>query len=474
MVLDKLGDSLKATLRKITGATFVDEKLINELVKDIQRALLQADVNVQLVFSVTKSIKERALGEKPPKGLTMREHVVNIVYDELVKFLGGSQKSEISGTTGTRVPVGDKTTVELTRKPFKIMLVGLFGNGKTTTCGKLAKYYRKRGLKVALISTDTWRPAAFDQLSQLGKQLEVPVFGDKALKDPTKIFRKFEKEFSAFDVIIIDTAGRDALSDELITELDAINTAVKADETLLVMNADIGQAAQKQALAFHDTCHVTGVIITKLDGTAKGGGALTACAITGAPVKFIGVGEKIDDFEEFKPQGFVGRLLGMGDLESLLEKAGEAFDAEDAEAVSKRMLAGEFNLVDLYEQMQAMRKMGPLSKVMGMLPGMGNLNIPKEALEVQEEKLKQWKFIMDSMTRSELEDPEEVLNPSRIERIARGSGQSASEVRALVKQYKQSKKMVKMLKGGAGSEKDMQRMMQKMQKGGMGRGVGRR
>jgi signal recognition particle subunit SRP54 len=451
MVLEKLGDSLKATLRKITGATFVDEKLINELVKDIQRALLQADVNVQLVFSVTKSIKDRSLNEKPPKGLSMREHVVNIVYEELVKFLGG-----------------DKTTIEITHKPFKIMLVGLFGNGKTTTAGKLGKYYKKRGMKVAMISTDTWRPAAFDQLSQLGKQIDVPVFGDKTQKDPTKIFKKFEGEFKNFDVIIIDTAGRDALSDELIKELDAINTAVKADERLLVMNADVGQAAQKQAQTFHDTANVTGVVITKLDGTAKGGGALTACAVTGAPVKFIGVGEKVDDFEEFKPQGFVGRLLGMGDLESLLEKANEAFDMEDQEEMGKRMLAGEFNLVDLYEQMQAMRKMGPLSKVMSMMPGMSNVNIPKEALEVQDQKLKEWKFIMDSMTRAELEDPESTLNPSRIERIAKGSGQPASEVRALVKQYKQSKKMVKMFKG-VSSEKDMQKMMQKMQRGGHGR-----
>jgi signal recognition particle subunit SRP54 len=429
MVLDKLGDSLKQTLKKITGASFVDEKLINELVKDIQRALLQADVNVQLVFSVTKSIKDRALNEKPPKGITMREHVVNIVYEELVRFLGGDVNQ-------------DKPAIEMNHKQFKIMLVGLFGNGKTTTCGKLAKYYKKRGLRVALLSTDTWRPAAFDQLKQLGAQVDVPVFGDKTIKDPAKIFRKFEPEFKHYDLIIIDTAGRDALSNELITELSAINDAVKADETLLVMNADVGQAAQKQAQTFHDTCHVTGVVITKLDGTAKGGGALTACAVTGAPVKFIGVGEKIDDFEEFRPKGFVGRLLGMGDLESLLEKAQEAFDREDAEDVSKRMLAGDFNLVDLYEQMQAMRKMGPLSKVMSMLPGMGNLNIPKEAMQVQEEKLKQWKFIMDSMTRAELEDPEETLNPARIERIAKGSGQSTNEVRALIKQYKQSKKMV--------------------------------
>lgn len=447
MVLDKLGDSLKATLRKLTGATFVDEKVINELVKDIQRALLQSDVNVQLVFSVTKSIKERALGERPPKGLTMREHVVNIVYEELVKFLGG-----------------DKTAIEVSRRPFLIMLVGLFGNGKTTTCGKLAKYYKKRGLKVLLVSTDTWRPAAYDQLRQLGEQIGVPAFGDKKAKHPVDILSQAKPEFGKYDIVIIDTAGRDALSDELIGELEAINAAVQADERLLVMNADVGQAAQKQAQAFHDTANVTGVVITKLDGTAKGGGALTACAVTGAPVKFIGVGEKVDDFEEFRPQGFVGRLLGMGDLETLLEKAKEAFDQADAEEMGKRVLSGDFNLVDLYEQMQAMRKMGPLSKVMGLLPGMGNLQLPKEALEVQEERLKKWKYIMDSMSRKELEEPEETLNPSRIARVAAGSGQPEHEVRALIKQYKQSKKMVRLMKGMSGSEKDVQKVMQQMQR----------
>jgi len=381
----------------------------------------------------------------------MREHIVNIVYEELVSFLGGEKK-----------------TVEITKKPFTIMLVGLFGNGKTTSAGKLAKYYKKRGYKVALCGTDTWRPAALDQLQQLGAQLEVPVFGDKNMKDPSSIYKKFSNELAKFDIVIVDTAGRDALSDELVTELAKISATVQADERLLVMNADVGQAAQRQAQAFHDTAGVTGVIITKLDGTAKGGGALTACAVTGAPVKFIGVGEKIDDFEEFKPKGFVGRLLGMGDLESLLEKAQEAFDREDSEQVGERMLRGEFNLVDLYEQMQAMRKMGPLSKVMSMLPGMGNLNIPKEALQVQEEKLQVWKYIMDSMTRKELEDPEETMNPSRIERIAKGAGQSSTEVRSLIKQYKQSKKMVKMMRGMQ-SEKDLQKMMVKMQRGGLGK-----
>jgi len=447
MVLDKLGDSLKQTLRKLTGATFVDEKVINELVKDIQRSLLQADVNVKLVFDVTKRIKERALNEKPPANLPRKEFVVNIVYEELVRFLGGDKSL---------------LTVE-GKKPFKLMLVGLFGNGKTTTAGKLALYYKKRNLKVALVQTDTWRPAAYDQLQQLGKQVDVPVYGKKGEKDPAKLWKLAEPELKNYDLVIVDTAGRDALSDDLVEELNGINKLVKPDAALLVMAADVGQSAEKQARMFHDTVNVTGVIITKLDGTAKGGGALTACSVTDAPVRFIGTGEKIEEFEEFKPKGFVGRLLGMGDLEALLEKAREAMDEESAEDLGKKFLKGEFNLLDLYEQMQAMRKMGPLSKVMKLIPGMGGMDIPKEMLEGQEEKMVVWRHVMDSMTKAELEDPE-IITGARLERIAQGSGASMADVRGLLKQYKQSKKLVKVLKG-AQSEKDMQKMMQKLQKG---------
>lgn len=449
MVLDKLGDSLKATLRKLTGSTFVDEKAINELVKDIQRSLLQADVNVKLVFQVTKDIKERALKEKPPQAISKKEFVVNIVYEELVKFLGGEHgQFSVEG-----------------KKPFYLMLVGLFGNGKTTTAGKLAFYYKKRGLKVAMIQTDTWRPAAYDQLLQLGKQVGVPVFGSKEEKDPTKIFKQAKPELDEFDLVIVDTAGRDALSDELVGELTAINTLVKPDHALLVMAADVGQSAQQQAEMFHQTVGVGGVIITKLDGTAKGGGALTACSVTDAPVRFIGTGEKTEEFEEFKPQGFVGRLLGLGDLESLLEKARDAISEEQAEDLGKRFLKGEFNLLDLYEQMNAMRKMGPLSKVMKMIPGLGGMDLPKEALEGQEENLQQWRHCMDSMTKEELENPD-LISGGRLERISDGSGQSIATIRSLLKQYKQAKKMTKLFKGG-GSEKDMQKMMQKMQQGQM-------
>ncbi len=443
MVLDKLSDSLKNTLKKITFAVFVDEKLVNELVKDVQRSLLQSDVNVKLVLDLTNKIKERVLKEESPKTLSKKEYLIQVLYEELTKFLGGS---------------GAK--IEMKKKPFKLMLVGLFGNGKTTCAGKLANYYKKRGLKVAVMTTDTWRPAAFDQLEQLAKKVGVDFMGDKKSKDPAKIFKKFESELSKYDLVIVDTAGRDALSEELITELNSIHKAVNANETLLVMGADLGQAAEKQAKTFHETCGVTGIIITKLDGTAKGGGALAAAAITGAPVKFIGIGEKVDDLEEFRPEGFVGRLLGMGDLEALLEKAKGAISEEEAQDLGNKFLKGDFSLLDLYEQMQAVRKMGPLAKVMEMIPGMSQVHLPKEMLEVQEEKLTKWKFILDSCTKEELENPED-MDGSRVDRIAKGSGCSSGEIRSLLKQYKQSKKMVKMFKGG--SEKDMQKMMQKFQ-----------
>jgi len=442
MVLEKLGDSLKNTLQKIAKAVFVDEKLINELVKDIQRALLQSDVNVKLVFELTKKIKERALKEEIKK-LSKKEHIINIVYEELVVLLGKE---------------GHKISIKK-KKPFKIMLIGLFGNGKTTTAGKIGKFLQKRGLKVALVGLDTHRPAAMAQIEQIAKKIKASVFLDKKEKDPVKIWKEHEKEFKKFDVLLIDTAGRDALSKDLIKELNNLDKLIKPDESLLVIGADVGQAAEKQAKAFHDSCKITGVVITKLDGTAKGGGALIACAVTKAPVKFIGVGEKVDDLEEFNPKGFVGRLLGMGDIEALLEKAKEAITEEEAKDLGKKFLKGEFNLIDLYEQMQAMRKMGPMSKIMELIPGMGQLKLPKDMLKVQESKLIKWRFIMDSMTKKELEDPEKISG-SRVERIAKGSGTTVREVRELLKQYKQSKKL---MKGFKGSEKDMGKMMKKMQ-----------
>ncbi len=446
MVLEKLGDSLKNTLSKISKSLFVDEKLINELVKDIQRALLQSDTNVQLVFDLSKKIKERT-SEETPAGITKREQLIKIVYEELTNFLGKEAHE-----------------IKVTKKPMQIMLVGLFGSGKTTTAGKLAKFYKKRGYKVAVMQTDTWRPAAYDQLEQLAKDVGVDFLGIKKEKDPVNIYLAFEKKLKDYDVVIVDTAGRDALSDELISELNHLHQAVQADEKLLVISADLGQAAQKQAQAFHDTCGVTGVIVTKLEGTAKGGGALSACAVTKAPIVFIGIGEKQDDLELFHPQRFVGRLIGMGDLESLLEKAREVITEENAKDMQEKFMKGDFNLIDLYQQMQSLKKMGSFGKLMEMIPGMGSLKMPKEMLDVQEGKLEKWRHAMDSMTKEELEEPE-MISAERIDRIAAGSGLNVGEVRELLKQHRQSKKLMKMFKGEGDINKMMKRMGGKLPKG---------
>ena len=444
MVLEKLGNSLKDTLSKVAKAIFVDEKLLNELVKDIQKALLQSDVNVKLVFELTNTIKERSQKEDVPKGLTKKEQLIKIIHEELVKFIGGSDNK-----------------INIKKKPFKIMMVGLFGNGKTTTSGKLAKYYSKRGHKVAIVGLDVHRPAAMDQLEQVGASVKVDTFIDKKEKNALKIWKKYQKQVEKdYDLIIIDTAGRDALSKDLVEEIENVNKAVKPDEVLLIIGGDVGQTAQKQAQQFHDSCGVTGVIATKMDGTAKGGGALTACAATEAPIKFLGVGEKMDALEEFNPERFVGKLLGMGDIEALLEKAKEAMTEEEAEDLSKKLVKGEFNLIDLYDQMKAMKKMGPLNKVMEMIPGMGQLKMPKEVLQGQEVKLDKWRYMMDSMTKAELEDPE-ILSGKRTERIAKGAGVKTSELKEMVKQYKMSKKMMKQFQGKRGM-KNMEKMMKGM------------
>lgn len=448
MVLEKLGESLKNTLSKIAKSVFVDEKLITELVKDIQRALLQSDTNVRLVFDLSQKIKERAK-EKTPPGLTKKEQLINVVYEELTNFLGGETRE-----------------IKIEKKPTQIMLVGLFGSGKTTTAGKLAKFYKKRGYKIALLQTDTWRPAAYEQLEQLSQQVGVDFYGIKGEKNSLRVCKEFQSKLKDYDVVLIDTAGRDALSKDLIKELNDLDKLIKPEEGLLVISADLGQAAQKQAEAFHEACNITGVIVTKLEGTAKGGGALSACAVTKAPIKFIGVGEKIDDLELYHPQRFVSRLIGMGDLETLLEKAKEVISEEEAKDLGKKFLKGEFNLIDLYQQMSSLKKMGSLRKLVEMIPGFSQLKLPDELLNVQEGKLEKWRTAMDSMTKAELEDPD-IITVDRIGRISKGSGIGVPAVRELLKQYRQAKKMVKMFKG----EKDIDKMMKKM-KGKLPKGMG--
>ena len=392
---------------------------------------MNADVDVKLVFELTKGIKERALNEKPIVGLTEKEYLIKIVYEELVKFLG-EKKNAIE--------------VDKTKKPFKIMLVGTFGNGKTTLAGKLARYYGNRGFKVATLGLDVHRPMAPQQLYQISNQANTISFIDEKNKDPLDIYNHFSKEYKNFDILIIDTAGRDSVDETLIKEIKNLNKLTKPDETLLVIGADLGQGSRAIAEAFTENCNITGIVITKMDGTARGGGSLVACAVSDSPIKFLGVGEKIDDIESFNPKGFVNRLLGMGDIEALLEKA-EELDKEKVEDLGKKFLKGEFNFLDLYEQMESVHSMGSLHKLVEMIPGFGTMKIPKEMLEGQEDKMKNWKYILMSMTKEELENPDEVLNSSRCERIAYGSGTTVKEVRELLKQYKQAKKLMKVMKG---------------------------
>ncbi|MFP4045630.1 MAG: signal recognition particle protein Srp54 [Candidatus Aenigmatarchaeota archaeon] len=439
MVLNKLSDSLKDTVRKLSGRSIIDEKTVKNVNKDIQRALLQADCDVELVFDLTESIKNRALKEEPPSGLTEKEHVVNIVYEELTKFLG----KEDGG-----VP----------REEGRILLMGTFGSGKTTTAGKLARYYKNRGVKTCLIACDTYRPAAYEQLEQIGERLDVPVFGDPDEEDSAKVLKESMKKAEDFEMVIVDSSGRDALNEEMIDEITELERIMDADERLLVIPADMGQQAGKQARRFQEELEITGVVVTKMDGTAKGGGALSACAATGAPVKFIGTGEKMRDLEKYESERFVSQLIGYGDLKGLLERV----DQEEAEETAKKMLEGDFTLDDFYEQIEQMESMGSMSKVMDKIPGLSMAKLPDGFVNMQEEKMHKFKHIINSMTEEEKKDPK-LINSSRKERIARGSGTEIQEISELLKLFKQSRKAMKMFKGGGrGKMKNLQNMMKKL------------
>lgn len=433
MVLDNLGDSLKRTIKKIANAVHVDAKLVKEVVRDIQRALLQSDVNVKLVLELSKKIEQRALEEKPPAGMSNREHVIHIVYDELVHIVGASR--------------------ELPIKKQVIMMVGLYGQGKSTTCGKLAIYFKRKGLRPVLIAGDVHRPAAYEQLQQIAEQVEVPFYGDKTQKNAVTVIKEGLNKFKrAADVIIVDTSGRHKLEDDLISEMKDIFKAIKPDEKLLVMDAAMGQQAGPQAKAFNDAIGITGIVLTKLDGTAKGGGALSAASEVGAPIVFVGTGEHSADFEKFDPSGFISRLLGMGDIKSLLERAEESMQGKDAEKTARKLMSGKFNLNDMYEQMNMISGMGPLSKVAEMLPGGMSGRLKGVNMDETAQKLKRFRVIMDSMTNKERENPE-LIQASRIKRVARGAGVENKDVKEVLKYYNMTKRMMK----GFSSDRKMRR-----------------
>jgi signal recognition particle subunit SRP54 len=424
MVLDRLGTGIKDVFRRVMGLGVVDKAAVEATLRDLQKTLIQSDVDVKLVFELSQNIKNRVLKETP-KGMTLKEYFIKTLYDEIVALLG-------------------KEKGRLSLSNQRIMLIGLFGSGKTTTAGKLGLWFRKRGLSVALVACDTHRAAAQEQLRQLGKQLELKVYDEG--KGPEAIAQKALQRAKE-NIVIFDTAGRDALDSELAKELKKLGEIIKPSEVFLVMPADIGQAARRQAEEFNKLVGITGIIITKMDGTAKGGGALAAASVSDSHVRMLGVGEKIDDFEEYDPQRFVSRLIGYGDLQGLLEKAKES----GAEETAKKIVEGRFTMNEFYEQIGSMQKMGSLSKVMDMIPGMSGgalmKKLPENFMDVQEGKMKKWKFIIDSMTRAEREDPE-IIKQSRIQRIAKGSGTTQAEVRDLLKNYNQIKKLLKMSGGG--------------------------
>ena len=427
MALDKLGSSLTSAIKKLFKAGLVDEAAVKELVRDIQRALLQSDVNVQLVLEISKRIEDRALKEKMPPGISRREHVIKVVYEELTRFVGDK-------------PVSLK--VEPGKKKI-IMLVGIQGSGKTTHSAKLAKYFQKRGVKVGLICADTYRPGAFAQLQQLAARINLQIFGDTKAKDPVKVVKEGLKQFNDKDLIIVDTAGRHKEEKDLIKEMKDLEKHIHPDEVIMVIDGTIGQQALIQARTFHEATPIGAIIVTKLDGSSRGGGALSAVAATGAPIKFIGTGEKIEDLEAFIPSRFVGRLMGMGDLETLLEKVHEA-EIKVPPKKAKEIMSGNFTLTDMYEQFSAVKNMGPFGKVLKMLPGM-SYDIPDDMLNSAEGRLDKWRVIIQSMTVRERENPK-LLNSSRARRIARGSGTTEKDVKELLKQYVMMRKMLKMFK----------------------------
>jgi len=427
LALERFGSSIYEALHKIFRAPVVDEAAVKELVRDLQRALLQADVNVQLVLQISKNIEDKSLKEKVPPGVSRREHVVKVVYEELTRFLG--EKPVLLKTEP-----GKKTV---------LMLVGIQGSGKTTNAAKLARYFQKRGLKTALVCADTYRPGAYAQLQQLANRINIPLYGEPQNKNSIDIALRGLKQFHNQDVVLIDTAGRHKEEKGLIEEMKTLERVIKPDEVILVVDGTIGQQAAIQAKAFHEATPIGSIYVTKLDGSARGGGALSAVAATGAPIKFISTGEKIEDIEPFVPSRFVGRLLGMGDLQSLIEKVREA-EVQVPEKKMKAFLSGRFTLTDMYEQFEAMKGMGPFKRILKMIPGM-SYNIPDNMMEMAEDRLEKWRVIIQSMTSSERNDPK-IFNASRIRRVARGSGTSEKEVKELLNQYGMMKRMMKTLR----------------------------
>jgi len=428
-MLDNLKNNLRAAIKKIVNSSGIDEELIKELSKDVQRALLQSDVNVKLVLEITKNLEERSLKETPPPGLSRKDHIVKILYDELAKLLGND--TEFSFKSG---------------KLNKVLMLGIQGSGKTTVTGKLAKFLTKQGYRVGVIGADTYRPGALVQLKTNCEKANVEVYGEEKTKDSPQIVKNGLKHFenSNLDIILIDTAGRHKEEKDLLNEMIQINKVAEPDLALLVIDGTIGQQCYSQAEAFHKTVPVGGIVITKLDSSAKGGGAIAASAATGAQIMYVGTGERIDDIEKFSPTRFVGRLLGMGDLQALLDLA-KRLESEADDVRLKRISSGKMNMDDFYYQLEEVTKVGSLKGLLDSMPGFSGM-VKEDQLDQVEGRMEKWRYIIQSMNKEEKGDPD-LLNASRIKRIARGSGWPEHEVKELVKNYNNSKNMMKASKG---------------------------
>ena len=422
-MFEKLGEILRKVTDKVANAIFLDKDLVDSIIKDLQRALIEADVNIMLVKQISDKMRKTALDERI-KGIEKKEHIIKILHDELENILGEYKQLKIKREKNEQ---------------NRIMLLGLYGSGKTTTVAKIGNYFAKRGHKVALVGLDTHRLAAPEQLKQLAKEHKMPYFIDLSEKNPTKVWKKIKEEIKDYNLVLIDTAGRHTLDKVLIAEIKALEKEINPTETILVIPADIGQAAKKQAQEFNEVINISGVIITRMDSTARGGGALTACAETKAPVYFIATGEKINDLEEFNPKSFLARLLGKGDLEALLEKIRSVSDEKSQKKMQKKISEGKISLEDVVEQVKSMNSLGGFDKIKSMIPGFSKVKekIPENLLENQEAKISKWEHILKSMTQNEKENPEILeKQTSRMQRIAKGAGVSTSEVRSLIKQYK--------------------------------------
>ena len=428
-MLDNLKNNLRAAIKKIVNSSGIDEELIKELSKDVQRALLQSDVNVKLVLEITKNLEERSLKETPPPGLSRKDYIVKILYDELAKLLGND--TEFSFKSG---------------KLNKVLMLGIQGSGKTTVTGKLAKFLTKQGYRVGVIGADTYRPGALVQLKTNCEKANVEVYGEEKTKDSPQIVKNGLKHFenSNLDIILIDTAGRHKEEKDLLNEMIQINKVAEPDLALLVIDGTIGQQCYSQAEAFHKTVPVGGIVITKLDSSAKGGGAIAASAATGAQIMYVGTGERIDDIEKFSPTRFVGRLLGMGDIQALLDLA-KRLESEADDVRLKRISSGKMNMDDFYYQLEEVTKVGSLKGLLESMPGFSGM-VKEDQLDQVEGRMEKWRYIIQSMNKEEKADPD-LLNASRVKRIARGSGWPEHEVKELIKNYNNSKSMMKASKG---------------------------